>query len=159
MRESDFIVSKTDCKGKITYCNRVFIEFSGYTEAELLGAPHNIIRHPDMPRGAFLLLWQTIASGQECFAYVKNLAKDGSFYWVFANVTPDIDADGRISGYFSVRRRPRPEALRVIEDIYAGMRAEEGRHSRPDAPAASVAWLQAQLAQRKTSYEEFVLSI
>lgn len=87
MRENDFIVSKTDLKGRITYGNRIFIEYSGYTEEELLGAPHNIIRHPDMPRGVFKFLWDTLAAEKECFAYVKNMAKDGSYYWVFANVT------------------------------------------------------------------------
>ena len=82
MREGDFIVSKTDLKGRITYCNRIFIEFSGFTESELLGAPHNLIRHPDMPRGVFQLLWDTLANGDEIFAYVKNMSKDGGFYWV-----------------------------------------------------------------------------
>lgn len=159
MRENDFIVSKTDTRGKITYCNRIFIEFSGYSEGELLGAPHNIIRHPDMPRGVFQLLWQTVAEGRECFAYVKNLARDGSYYWVFANVTPDFDQRGEICGYFSVRRKPRPEAIRAIDEIYAGMRTEEGRSDHRNAPAASLSWLQAQLAAHKTSYEEFILSI
>lgn len=88
MREDDFIVSKTDLQGIITYGNRIFIEFSGYTEAELLGSQHNIIRHPDMPRGVFKFLWDTLHAEKECCAYVKNMAKDGSFYWVFANVTP-----------------------------------------------------------------------
>lgn len=159
MRENDFIVSKTDRRGKITYCNRIFIEFSGYSEGELLGAPHNIIRHPDMPRGVFQLLWQTLEQGRECFAYVKNLARDGSYYWVFANVTPDIDGRGEVCGYFSVRRKPRAEAVRAIEAIYAGMRAEEQRSDPRNAPAASLNWLQAQLAVQKTSYEEFILSI
>lgn len=158
MRENDFIVSKTDRKGKITYCNRIFIEFSGYSEQELLGAPHNIIRHPDMPRGVFQLLWDKIGNGQECFAYVKNMAKDGSFYWVLANVTPDFDSNGQITGYFSVRRRPRPEAVRAMEQIYAEMRRQE-TGSRHDAPKQSLQWLSALLAEKKTSYEEFVLSL
>lgn len=75
MREDDFIVSKTDLKGRITYGNRIFMEFSGFSEAELLNAPHNIIRHPDMPRGVFKLLWDTLAERQEVFAYVKNMAR------------------------------------------------------------------------------------
>jgi len=91
MRKEEFIVSKTDLTGRITYGNRIFIEFSGYSEAELLGAQHNIIRHPDMPRAVFNLLWDTIAQGNEIFAYVKNMSKDGGFYWVFANVTPSYD--------------------------------------------------------------------
>jgi len=79
MREDDFIVSKTDLKGRITYGNRIFIEFSGYAESELVGSQHNIIRHPDMPRGVFKFLWDTIQAKEECCAYVKNMAKDGSF--------------------------------------------------------------------------------
>ena len=100
MREDDFLVSKTDLKGRITYGNRIFIEFSGYSEAELLGAQHNIVRHPDMPRGVFKFLWDTLQAKQECFAYVKNRSKDGGFYWVFANVTPSYAADGKVDGYF-----------------------------------------------------------
>ena len=106
MRENDFIVSKTDLKGRITYCNRIFIEFAGYAEHELLGAPHNLIRHPDMPRGVFQFLWDSLHAERECFAYVKNMSKDGGFYWVLANVTPSYGEDGRVEGYFSVRRKP-----------------------------------------------------
>ncbi len=84
MRDDDFIVSKTDLKGRITYCNRVFIEFSGYEAFELMGEQHNIVRHPDMPRGVFKFLWDTLGQQKECFAFVKNLCKDGSYYWVFA---------------------------------------------------------------------------
>ncbi len=120
MCEDDFIVSKTDLKGRITYGNHIFIEFSGYTEQELLGAQHNIIRHPDMPRAVFNLLWDTIAQGKEIFAYVKNMAKDGSFYWVYVNVTADYDKQSNISGYFSVRRNPilmpsRPSARYMLK--------------------------------------------
>ena len=106
MRDDDFIISKTDLKGRISYCNRIFIEFSGYTEQELLGAQHNIIRHPDMPRGVFKFLWDTLGAGNECFAYVKNMSKDGGFYWVLANVTSNLDEKGQPEGYFSVRRKP-----------------------------------------------------
>ena len=103
MREDDFLVSKTDLKGRITYGNRIFIEFSGYSEAELLGSQHNIVRHPGMPRGIFRFLWDTIGQKKECFAYVKNMSKAGGFYWVFANVTPSINPQGEVEGYFSVR--------------------------------------------------------
>lgn len=159
MRENDFIVSKTDLKGRITYGNRIFIEFSGYSENELLGAPHNIIRHPDMPRGVFRLLWDTISAGEECFAYVKNMAKDGSFYWVFAHVTPNFNSSGQIEGYYSVRRAPRREALRQIEEIYAQMRQIEQRAGPKDAPAASLAFLNDLLAQHRTDYHRFILTL
>lgn len=159
MREDDFIVSKTDTKGRITYGNRVFIEYSGYTEKELIGAQHNIIRHPDMPRGVFKFLWDTIGARQECFAYVKNLAKDGSFYWVFANVTPDYGDDAQVTGYFSVRRKPKASAVSAMADVYRAMLAEERQAGPRDACAASLAWLTNVLKQKDVSYEEFILSL
>lgn len=118
LREGDFIVSKTDTKGVITYGNEIFIEMSEYTEDELLGTPHSIIRHPDMPRVVFKLLWDTISQGKEIFAFVKNLSKSGSYYWVFTNVTPSYDRKGNIIGYYSVRRKPSDNAIKTIEGIY-----------------------------------------
>lgn len=159
MRENDFIVSKTDPKGRITYGNRIFIEFSGYSEEELLGAPHNIIRHPDMPRGVFKFLWDTLGAEKECFAYVKNLAKDGSFYWVFANVTPSYDAAGRVEGYFSVRRAPKRAAVNVLADVYQAMLKEEQQAGSRDACAASLALLTKILVDKGVSYEELILSL
>jgi PAS domain S-box-containing protein len=159
MREDDFIVSKTDLRGIITYGNRIFIEFSGYPERELIGAQHNIIRHPDMPRGVFKFLWDTLHAEKECFAYVKNMAKDGSFYWVFANVTPSYGADGRVDGYFSVRRKPKREAVDAMADIYRTMLAEEQKAGPRDAMDASLGWLVNVLTQKGTSYEEFILSL
>lgn len=158
MRESDFIVSKTDLKGRITYCNRIFIEFSGYPEQELLGAPHNLIRHPDMPRGVFKYLWDCLAAERECFAYVKNMSKDGGFYWVFANVTPSYDQNGRVEGYFSVRRKPAADAVKVFSQVYRDMLAIEERAGPRDAVDASLAYLTKLLTEKGTSYEEFVLS-
>ncbi|MGI9134796.1 MAG: PAS domain-containing protein [Rhodoferax sp.] len=159
MREDDFLVSKTDLKGRLTYGNQTFIEFSGYSEAELLGQQHNIVRHPDMPRGVFKFLWDTLHAGHECFAYVKNLSKDGSFYWVFANVTPSLDAQGQVDGYFSVRRKPRPQAVAAVTDLYRKMLEEERRAGTRDACAASIALLTGALAQQGGSYEQFILSI
>src|SRR5208337_1146296 len=97
----DIIVSKTDLTGRITYANKVFCDICGYSEAELVGAQHSIIRHPDMPRAVFKLLWDTIQEGREIFAYVKNMAKNGDYYWVFAHATPSYDAAGRIIGFHS----------------------------------------------------------
>ncbi|WP_370278990.1 PAS domain-containing protein [Pontibacterium sp.] len=159
MIEGDFIVSKTDASGRITYCNEIFIQFSGYSEEELLGTQHNIVRHPDMPRGVFHFLWTTIKEGRECFAYVKNMAKDGSFYWVFANVTPDNGPDGRPVGYFSVRRKPRPEAVAIMSALYAELLAEEQRVGPRDAIDASLSLLTSKLNQLNLSYDEFILSI
>jgi PAS domain S-box-containing protein len=157
MREDDFIVSKTDLKGHITYGNRIFTEFSGYTEAELLGTQHNVIRHPDMPRALFQMLWDTIQDGHEHFAYIKNLAKDGSYYWVFANITPSYE-NGRIIGYFSVRRKPRDDGVRFFTDLYRTMLAAERSVGPHEAIAASTKILDKLLAERDASYDEFVLS-
>lgn len=159
MREEDFIVSKTDLKGIITYANRIFIEFAKYNEKELLGQQHNIIRHPDMPRAIFKLLWDTIKNGKEIFAYVVNLAKDGSSYWVFANVSPVQDADGQIVGYNSVRRKPKQSSLDLIIPLYKKMLDEEKKHSAKDQMAASTKILTKLLEEKGLSYEEFILSI
>jgi PAS domain S-box-containing protein len=159
MRPDDFIVSKTDPKGHITYGNETFIEFSGYSERELLGTQHNIIRHPDMPRGVFRYLWDNIRKGDEVFAYVKNMAKDGSFYWVMANVTPDVDAEGRIVGYLSVRRAPRRQAIATIEGLYRQMLELEAKVGAKDACDASIGMLVKMLKEKGLSYEELVLAL
>jgi PAS domain S-box-containing protein len=104
--EEEIIVSKTDPRGVVTYANQVFIRVSGYKEEEILGKPHNLIRHPDMPRCVFHLLWTQLKAGREIFAYVKNMARNGDHYWVWANVTPTFDNSGRIVNFHSNRRRP-----------------------------------------------------
>jgi len=159
MREDDFIVSMTDTKGRITYGNRIFIEFSGYTEAELLGSQHNIIRHPDMPRAVFKLLWDKIAKREECFAYVKNMSKDGSFYWVFTNVTPTFDSSGNITGYFSVRRKPKESGVKTVTEVYRLMLAAERAAGSAGAIAASTNVLVNILNEKGLSYDELVLAI
>ncbi len=158
--EDDFIVSKTDLKGLITYGNRIFIEISGYAEDELLGAPHSILRHPDMPRAVFKLLWDTIQAKREICAYVKNLAKDGSFYWVFANVTPSCDSNGNLIGHYSVRRKPRPEAIQAISPLYHTLLEAERKAGDGQAGMkASTAILHQVLEQKGMGYEEFVFGL
>lgn len=158
--EDDFIVSKTDLKGIITYGNRVFIEISGYPEHELLGAPHSILRHPDMPRAVFKLLWETVQAKREVNAYVKNLAKDGSFYWVFANITPSCDSGGNLIGYYSVRRKPRPEAIQAISPLYRAMlEAERKAGDGQPGMKASAALLHQTLEQKGVGYEEFIFGL
>jgi PAS domain S-box-containing protein len=159
LREDDFLVSKTDLKGRITYGNRVFIEYSGYAENELLGSQHNIVRHPDMPRGVFKFLWDTVQQKKECFAYVKNMSQDGGYYWVFANVTPSLNTRGEIEGYFSVRRKPKASGIAVVSGLYRQMLEEERRAGPRDACAASLALLTGVLAQKGVTYESFILSI
>lgn len=159
MRDGDYIVSKTDLKGRITYGNRIFIEFSGYAENELLGTQHNIIRHPDMPRAVFKLLWDTIQAGNECNAYVKNMAKDGSFYWVFANVTPERDVAGKIVGYYSVRRKPKASGVQTASGLYKAMLEAERQAGAQDALRAGTQVLLNLLTEKGLSYDELVLAI
>ncbi len=159
MREDDFIVSKTDLKGRITYGNRIFIEFSGFDERELIGVQHNVVRHPDMPRGVFKLLWGHIQDSKEIFAYVKNMCADGSYYWVLANVTPSVDPSGNVLGYYSVRRKPNPHAIPIVTQLYRDMLAEERRAGARDAIDASQRVLQQFLNDKGQSYEELVLSL
>jgi PAS domain S-box-containing protein len=159
MREGDFIVSKTDPKGIITYGNPIFIEFSGYSENELIGTQHNIIRHPDMPRAAFKLAWDTIQAGKEFFGYVKNMSKDGGFYWVFTHITPDFGPGGNILGYTSVRRCPKRTAVEKVEPVYRQMVQAEKAAGARDAIGAGTQVLLDLLKQTGLTYEELVFSL
>lgn len=118
------LVSTTDLKGRILYCNPMFIEVSRYEKQELLGQPHNMIRHPDMPEEAFRDMWETIASGNPWSAPVKNRRKDGSFYWVMANVTPLMQGD-QPTGFMSVRTEATREQVQAAEQLYRQMQAEK----------------------------------
>ena len=122
------IVSKTDEKGRITYANDVFLDVALYEESEVLGQPHSLVRHPDMPRAVFKLLWDTVQQGKEIFAYVKNMAKNGDHYWVFAHVTPSYGEGNRIVGFHSNRRCPEKYAVAKIEPIYRQLLDIENRH-------------------------------
>lgn len=158
--DNEIIVSKTDLKGIITYANDVFVRVSGFSENELLHQPHNIIRHPAMPRCVFSLLWQTLESRQEIFAYVLNLAKSGDGYWVFAHVTPSFDMSGKLIGYHSSRRVPNPDALAKVRPLYAHLLDIESRHSSPkEGMAASFAVVLKTLADAGLSYSQFVFSL
>jgi PAS domain S-box-containing protein len=156
--DEEIIVTKTDLAGKITYANEVFIKVSGFTEEELLGQPHNLIRHPDMPQCVFQLLWTTIAAGREIFAYVKNLAKNGDHYWVFAHVTPTLDEKGSITSYHSNRRVPDRSAIAAVEPLYRLLAAEEASHASIKAGIdAGTRLLTEKLAA--VEYDEFVFSL
>ncbi|WP_350333117.1 PAS domain-containing protein [Coralliovum pocilloporae] len=159
--ENDIIVSKTDLKGKITYANTTFMDISGYRKNEVIGAPHNMIRHPDMPRCVFKLLWETISSKAEIFAYVKNMTKSGDHYWVLAHVTPSLNADNEIVGYHSNRRVPNRDVLtRTIEPLYAKLRQEElSQDSKKKGLELSQDTLTALIADKGVSYDEFVFSL
>lgn len=122
MQESMMIVTKTDLQGNITYANKDFIAMSGFTEAELIGAPQNLVRHPDMPVEAFADLWKTIKGGTSWNGIVKNRCKNGDFYWVDANVTPMRDG-GQVTGYVSVRRKPTQKQISDATDLYTALKA------------------------------------
>ena len=156
----EIIVSKTDTKGRIIYANEVFQKIAGYSEQELLGQPHSIIRHPAMPRCVFKLLWDTIESGKEIFAYVLNRARNGDHYWVFAHVTPTLDESGRIISYHSNRRSPRRQAVEAADGLYKQLLAIEQSHA--DRKAGMEASFQAVVSKLQASgvpYDEFVFSL
>ncbi len=158
--EEELIVSKTDLKGRITYANDIFVRMAKYSYAELMGAPHSMIRHPDMPRCVFKLLWDTLQSKQEIFAYVVNLAKDGSHYWVLAHVTPTFDARGNVVGYHSNRRKPDAVQIERIKPIYKTLCVEEARHANAkDGMRASFDAMVGLLKKQGVGYDEFVLSL
>lgn len=158
--EHEIIVSKTDIRGVITYANDVFLRVSGFHEHELIGQPHSLIRHPDMPRAVFKLLWDTVADGRELFAYVVNLAANGDHYWVLAHVTPTFDEEGRVTGYHSNRRLPDRTSVNRITELYGRLRAEERQHTDKRAGLeASSALLMRLLADKGLSYEEFIFSM
>lgn len=153
--EKKFIVSKTDLQGKITYGNSLFISMSGYNEEELLGAPHNILRHPEMPKLIYKYLWEYIRRGDEIFAYVKNKTKNGDYYWVYAHVTPSFDHSGQIIGYHSARRRPTSKAMNVILPLYQSLLNAE----RSGGIAASEKLLATKLSQTGQTYDEFIFAL
>ena len=158
--DDDIIVSKTDLKGRITYANKVFLDIAGYSEREVLGQPHSMIRHPDMPRCIFKLLWDTLQSGSEIFAYVINRCKNGDHYWVYAHVTPSQKTDGEIIGYHSNRRVPDRDILDAeIIPLYDKLRAVEQAQNRKEGLEASQSAVSAFLAERALAYDEFIMTV
>jgi len=158
--EDEIIVSKTDAAGRITYANDVFLTVALYEEHEVLGQPHSIVRHPDMPRCVFKLLWDTVQDGREIFAYVKNMAKNGDFYWVFAHVTPSFAGGDKVVGFHSNRRTPKREAVEKIAPLYDALLAEENRHAnRKEGMMAGFQMLCGKLEELGMDYDEFVFSL
>lgn len=156
----DIIVSKTDTRGRLTYVNDTFLSISAYEDGDLIGQPHNVIRHPEMPRSVFKLLWDTLGRREELFAYIVNLAQDGAHYWVLAHVTPSLDPSGRVVGYHSNRRAPSRAALEQVVPLYRMLLQEESRHPNKLASAeASEQLLHRFLDDRGQTYDEFVWSL
>jgi PAS domain S-box-containing protein len=158
---SELIVSKTDLRGRVTYANGLFCKVAGYRESELIGQPHSIIRHPDMPRSVFRLLWDTIEDRREIFAFVKNMASNGDHYWVFAHVTPSFDVSGQLTGYHSNRRVPDRTILEnTIIPLYAEvLRIERAHVNGKAAVEAGYKALTDFVAAQKVAYEELIFSL
>lgn len=159
--ENEIIVSKTNLKGHMIYVNRVFMAISDYEESELLGQPHSMIRHPDMPRCIFKLLWERLQAGKEIFAYVKNMTKTGDFYWVLAHVTPTILASGEPVGFHSNRRVPERRILDgTVIPLYRSLKEIEDRDADRRA-GLEKSWnkLTAILKEKGISYDEFIFGL
>ncbi len=151
LKDVDIVVSKGDAAGDIKYANPIFVKLSGYTQGELLDKPHSILRHPDMPKIVFKFLWDNIEAGKDVKAFVKNLSKDGNFYWVLAHVRRAGNPDGSFRNYVSTRKRMSDKAREVIEPLYAKM-LEAEKESGMDA---SLKVLQDFLVARGASLETF----
>ena len=156
---NDVIVSKTDLAGRITYANDIFCHMAERTTEETIGKPHNIIRHPGMPRVIFKLLWDTLQREEEIFAYVKNRSKTGRYYWVLAHVTPSYDQNHQLNGYHSNRRCPDRYWVEEISKLYQSLLNEEAKYPNPDEGIKASARLFARiLDDAGQSYPEFVWS-
>ena len=146
------IVSKTDTSGRILYVNDYFCEITGYETSEVMGAPHNIIRHPDMPRVIFYLMWKSIENGENITAAVKNLAKSGKYYWVTTDFEINRDDMGNIESYLAFRRAASPKVIEAVEGLYA----ELLRIEKKQGMIASLVYLQGYLNERNVTYGEFM---
>jgi PAS domain S-box-containing protein len=158
--EEEIIVSKTDLKGRITYANDIFLRVSHFALNDLIGAPHSIIRHPDMPRCVFKLLWDTLAAKREIFAYVLNMAKNGDHYWVFAHVTPSFDSGQNVTGFHSNRRKPDAAQVAKVQPLYGTLIEEERRfEDRKAGMDSAFSKLTGLLRDAGMDYDEFVFSV
>ena len=147
-----FIISKTDLKGNITFINKNFSDISGYSEEELIGAPHNILRHPDMPRAVFYLVWKALLSGRAISGVIKNLAKDGRYYWVIADLEPKFDEYGDIVALTAFRRAAPDNVIEAAEELYETMLSIEKKHGMDK----SIEYLKEFLDTNNLTYDEFM---
>lgn len=152
---TDLIVSKTDKKGMITYANPAFLKISGYQTKELCSQNHNIIRHPDMPRAIFSYMWQELEKGNHFYGFVKNLTKEGAFYWIFAYMVPDYDERGEVIGYHSERRSPNPKAIPDIVNLYNMMKQIE---IKKDIDSA-IEYMQSIVSNKAKDYNNYIYKL
>jgi len=149
------IMSKTDTRGIIEYANEYFMEISGYEEFELMGRPHNIIRHPDMPKTIFKLMWDSIEKGQNIHAFVKNMAKDGRYYWVLTNFEIKKDAEGNVISYYARRKAAPRNAIYEIDRLYYILKSIENKQDMQTALNYFIGMLE----EKNMTYNQFILSI
>ena len=154
----DMIVSKGDAEGNITYTNPIFMKISGYTQAELLDQPHSILRHPDMPKAIFKYLWDNIKEGKDVTAYVKNLCKDGGYYWVLAQVRVAKNPDGSFRNYVSTRRQITEGAKETISKLYAKLLEIEKSDGMEASEQALMDFL-AENGQSTETFNDFMMQI
>lgn len=156
LSQEQYIVSRTDSIGVIEYGNDYFYKICGYTDAELHGQPHNIIRHPDMPRILFKMMWERISKGEDIRAIVKNLAKDGSYYWVVTEFEPKIDpVTGKTLSHTAFRRHVPQKVINAITPIYKKLLEIE----KTEGMQGSEAYLLEYLQQHNTTYDEFITNL
>jgi PAS domain S-box-containing protein len=147
-----FIVSKTDIKGNILFVNKNFCDISGYSEEELIGSPHNISRHPDMPQAIFFLIWNSLLRGEPVSGVVKNLAKSGEYYWVISDFDVKKDERGDIQSFTSFRRAAPKQVIDAISELYETMLKIEKKHGME----GSLSYLEAFLEEKGVGYDEFL---
>ncbi len=148
-----YIMSRTDTKGNIEFGNDYFFEISGYSAAELLGKSHNIIRHPDMPKVIFKLMWERLHSGRSIFAVVKNLAKDGRYYWVTTQFEIKTEPlSGNINGYMAYRQAAKPQVVNTISKLYEELLEIE----KSSGVEASEKYLSGYLESKRLTYDEYI---
>lgn len=152
---SKTIMSKTDARGVIEYANDYFMEISGYEEYELMGQPHSIIRHPDMPQVIFKLLWERLNEGKNIHAFVKNLAKDGRYYWVLTNFETKYNEEGIIISHYARRKAAPSNAIYTVDKLYKTLKAIESRQGMKTAEN----YFNGLLEEKQMNYDSFILSI
>ncbi len=152
LHPKELLVSKTDVKGVISYGNNTFVKISGYRESELIGMPHNILRHPDMPKAIFYLMWESIKNGKNIMAVVKNLSKNGDHYWVTTDFDIQRNREGKIRNFIAFRQTAPKNVVKVIEPLYATMLEIEEKHSMEE----SINYLEAFLEEKQMSYNQYI---
>ncbi|MCK4440691.1 MAG: PAS domain-containing protein [Sulfurovaceae bacterium] len=155
LNNKKLLVSKTDNKGRILYVNDYFCEISGYEPDEVVGLPHNLLRHPDMPRAIFYLMWSNIQSGKNITAVIKNLAKSGKYYWITTDFENYRNSKGDIVSYIAFRRPASRKAIEAVEGLYCSLLDIEKRHGME----ASLVYLQGYLDERHTNYNDLMYKI